>query len=266
MICRTIGIVSVAPAPQETGISTASTPGSAAVTTAVAGRQTGGPGGAVRAGHMVLAPAGAGHRHHDARSWAPVRVDDGAFDRASRLAGRQRGGRQRQQYGGDGEAGRGTGDQCYGVDTGDPLSEYSTRQTTGGGAKRVTPTPPAAGGPQRSRGGRTTRRRSRRPGHRAAPGESCFGPRGQALAGQFRRARGRAVSRGADATHHPARRGRLGGLADRGPSCGTGDPFHAVLRIRSAAGPRRPEPRAPHAPPADWVVTPCRFGENPHGG
>ena len=86
---------------------------------------------------MFLAPAGAGHRHHDARSWAPVRVDDGAFDRASRLAGRQRGGRQRQQYGGDGEAGRGTGDQCYGFYTGDPLSEYSTRQTTGGGAKTV---------------------------------------------------------------------------------------------------------------------------------
>ena len=69
--------------------------------------------------------------------WAPVRVDDGAFDRASRLAGRPRGGRQRQQYGGDGEAGRGTGDQCYGFYTGDPLSVYSTRQTTGGGAKTV---------------------------------------------------------------------------------------------------------------------------------
>ena len=103
----------------------------------VAGRQTGGPVGAVRAGHMFLAPAGAGHRHHDARSWAPVRVDDGAFDRASRLAGHQRGGRQRQQYGGDGEAGRVTGDQCSGFYTGDPLSEYSTRQTTGGGAKTV---------------------------------------------------------------------------------------------------------------------------------
>ena len=34
-------------------------------------------------------------------------------------------------------AGRGTGDQCYGFYTGDPLSEYSTRQTTGGGAKTV---------------------------------------------------------------------------------------------------------------------------------
>ena len=99
-----------------------------------------------------------------------------------------------------------------------------------------------------------------------SPGESCFGPLGQALAGQFRRARGRAVYRGADAKHHPARRGLLGWLADRGPSCGTGDPFHAVLRIRSAAGPRRPEPRAPHAPPADLVVTPCRFGDNPHVG
>ena len=30
-----------------------------------------------------------------------------------------------------------TGDQCDGFDTGDPLSEYSTRQTTGGGAKTV---------------------------------------------------------------------------------------------------------------------------------
>ena len=98
------------------------------------------------------------------------------------------------------------------------------------------------------------------------PGEDGVGPLGQALAGQFRRARGRAVSRGADAPHHPARRGRLGGLADRGPSCGTGDPVQAVLRIRSAAGPRRPAPRAPHAPPADLVVTPGRFGDNPHGG
>ena len=99
-----------------------------------------------------------------------------------------------------------------------------------------------------------------------SPGEDGFGPLGPALAGQVRRARGRAVSRGADATHHPARRGLLGWLADRGPSCGTGDPFHAVLRIRSAAGPRRPAPRAPHAPPADLVVTPCRFGDTPHGG
>ena len=50
------------------------------------------------------------------------------------------------------------------------------------------------------------------------PGEYGFGPLGPALAGQVRRARGRAVSRGADATQHPARRGRLGWLADRGPS------------------------------------------------
>ena len=98
------------------------------------------------------------------------------------------------------------------------------------------------------------------------PGESGFGPLGPALAGQVRRARGRAVSRGADATPQPARRGRLGGRADRGPSRGTGDPCHAVLRLRAAAGPRRPAPRAPHAPPADWVVTPCRFGDTPHGG
>ena len=89
MICSTIGIVSVAPAPQETGISTASNPGRAAVTTAS-------PGARPAALEAPSAPVtwswrpGAGHRHHDARSWAPVRVDDGAFDRASRLAGRQR--------------------------------------------------------------------------------------------------------------------------------------------------------------------------------
>ena len=35
---------------------------------------------------------------------------------------------------------------------------------------------------------------------------------------------------------------------DRGPSCGTGDPCHAVLRIRSAAGPRRPAPRTRRPP------------------
>ena len=131
--------------------------------------------------------------------------------------------------------------------------------------RRVTPTPPSPGYTTIPWGQdhppAVTAARS--PGR---PGESCFGPLGQALAGQVRRARGRAVSRGADATHHPARRGRLGGLADRGPSCCAGDPFHAVLRIRSAAGPRRPEPSAPHAPPADWVVTPCRFGDTPHGG
>ncbi len=99
MICSTIGIVSVAPAPKETGISTGLDTWQRRRDDIVAGRQTGAPVGAVRAGHMCLAPAGAGHRHHDARSGAPVRVDDGAFDRARRLAGRQRGGRQRPQYG-----------------------------------------------------------------------------------------------------------------------------------------------------------------------